>query len=39
MSGKMLRREDRKTIRHLFAWIECLSAFTVAMLLGLALFA
>lgn len=39
MPRKMLQREDRKTLRRLFTWIECLAAIMVAILLGLALFA
>lgn len=39
MSKRMLQREDRNTIRHLFTWIECLATLMVAILLGLALFA
>ncbi len=39
MGKRMLQREDRITVRHLFRWIECLSALMVAILLGLALFA
>ncbi len=39
MGGKMLQREDRNTIRRLLAWIECLAAVMVAILMGLALFA
>jgi hypothetical protein len=35
----MLRRRDRNTLKRLFTWIECLSALTVAILLGLALLA
>lgn len=39
MSKHMLRREDRRTLWRLFRWIECLAAFLVAILLGLALLA
>lgn len=35
----MLRWRDRRTLKRLFAWIECLSALMVSILLGLALFA
>lgn len=39
MGKRLLQREDRNTIRHLFTWIKCLSTLMVAILLGLALFA
>ena len=39
MGKRMLQREDRTTIRHLFTWIECLATLMVAIWLALALFA
>ncbi|SHG04089.1 hypothetical protein SAMN04487965_3169 [Microbulbifer donghaiensis] len=39
MGKRMLRREDRVTIRHLFTWIECLATLMVAIWVALALFA
>ncbi len=39
MGKRMLRREDRTTVWHLFRWLECLAAIMVTILMGLALLA
>ncbi|SFB93618.1 hypothetical protein SAMN05660479_00895 [Microbulbifer thermotolerans] len=39
MAKRMLQREDRRTVWHLFRWLEYMAALIAAIMMGLALLA